>query len=443
MSLTVLKGIRENQQRQYEELLAQQSKTINLLIRQQYLMANQTTPEQFILDRAGYLATNSGALVGLPVKIYDRQGKERGTSLTYANPTEVGDALSFALTGKLAYFIVEDTLYYLAPIYLADQQVGVMQLQYSLTSQSQFYTAIKQLFIVIGVLTFLLSFIVGYLYFNSVTDAIQRLKAAVDSIRKGHYDNIPSLARKDELGDLNQGISYMAEQIEQNIEAMQEFIGNIGHEFKTPLTSIKAYADLMEMYPDDAKLISEATQSINKESLRLAQMVEKTLLLASLENYDFVYDSRPVQLKPLLEDVCGRMGGKIQKFGLKLEQNLVDAEVWADPEILMQIFINLLDNAIKYNRPEGWISIKSSIVEGKVRVEVYNTGLRIPPEARDKIYQPFYTVNKDRSRQSGGTGLGLTLVKKLVEQQGGTVDLVDEHQEGTAFWIRFPLYTDN
>ena len=324
----------------------------------------------------------------------------------------------------------------------------------------QFYNTIKNLFVSIGSITFLISFILVYLYFGRMTNVIRSLKLSVDNVKQGNYREIPEVRQKDELGALRQGIYFMGSQIEENIKGMKEeqqkltlaveklrameqqqrlFIGNVTHEFKTPLTVIKAYIDLMEMYPEDQKLVQDAKENISKETQRLHDMVDKTLQLAALEKYEFELDMQNLQLDELLLEICSRMEGKIQKQGLQLYKDLNPVAVYGDTESLFQIFVNLIDNAIKYNNPKGKIYVKSYVRDYEVNIEIQDTGIGIPMELKDKVFEPFYTVDKNRSRQSGGTGLGLALVKQLVEKQKGTISIVDIEEPGTKFLIKFPL----
>lgn len=458
LSLLVLQGVRQNQQEQYENFLAQQSRTANLYLRQQYLTGERVELDRFLQSRGTSLAVNLGGLSGLPVVLYDGSGKEVGSSLPVTTPAGIQEALRYARQGKVAYLEVEDTLYYLAPITITYEQSGVVQFTYSLQSTVSFYDNLRRLFGLIGAVTFVVSFGVGYLYFNSVAGAVQKLQQAAEQIRLGKYEGIPRLRRRDELGELSQGIEYMAQQIKSNIQAMEaeesklrlavaklqaleqqqkQFIGNISHEFKTPLTAIKAYADLMEMYQDDPELITTAVTNISKETSRLGDMVEKSLRLTALDKYDFEFKAEVLEMADLLEDVSGRMAGKVQKFGLVLHKNLQPAEIKADRESMLQVVINLMDNAIKYNQPQGQIFLRSFTRGQQAIIEVEDTGIGIPPEARAKIFEAFFTVNLDRSRQSGGTGLGLTLVKALVEQQLGTIELIDTGH-GSKFVLIFP-----
>jgi signal transduction histidine kinase len=196
----------------------------------------------------------------------------------------------------------------------------------------------------------------------------------------------------------------------------------------------------MEMYADDPKLVEDAKAKIGAETQRLYDMVEKTLNLTALDKYDFESQNEKIETKALLEHICGRLEGKIKKFDLKVHSNLQEAVIWADRENMSQIFINLLDNAIKYNKPNGEIYIRSYIKDSSIYIEIMNTGMSIPKEARDKIFEPFYRVDKDRSRETGGVGLGLALVKKLVEKQNGNIKLLDNDEEGAAFQLMFPIF---
>lgn len=388
-----------------------------------------------------------------------------GASFASSESELVQETLDYALQNKIAYHEQGETLLYAAPLDGPDGQMGAVWIQYPVQSYHEFYTRILQLFIWAGITVVALSFILGYLFYNRFAVAITRLKRSADSIREGNYITESPVRRKDELGELGQGIYYMSTSIQQNITAMhaeqeklqlaikklqaleqqqKQYIGNISHEFKTPLTSIKAYVELLDMYKDDPQLLDDATSNIGKETERLYEMVEKVLHLSALEKYDFENQAEDVEVSALLEDACGRMRGKAEKFALNMELDLEPAVIRSDRESLMHIFINMLDNAIKYNVPDGVIRVKSELrMQGRQAViRIYNSGTPIPAEAREKIFEPFYTVNKDRARKTGGTGLGLSLVKQFVEKQGGTITLLSgdpEDGEGVAFQLVFPL----
>jgi signal transduction histidine kinase len=459
-SYLVLRGIATNQQQRYESQLAQQAQLANLYIRQDYAKTTDSAIDAFLKNKGYELTRQIGQLTGTHVILYDMREKEIGNSSPGLNSMDVKEVLEYAQQGKISYQISGETLYYLAPVAISNNQVGVIQLYYAMEEDHQFYHAIKNLFISIGSIIFIISFILGYLYFGRMANVIRSLKLAVDNVKLGNYRGIPAVRRNDELGALRQGIYFMSSQIEENIKGMKEeqqkltlaveklraleqqqrqFIGNVTHEFKTPLTVIKAYIDLMEMYPDDEKLVLDAKENISKETQRLHDMVEKTLHLAALEKYEFELDMQILQLDEILMEICGRMEGKIQRQGLQLYQDIKPIKVYGDRESMFQIFVNLIDNAIKYNNPKGKIVIKSFMEDNKANIEIQDTGIGIPMELRNKVFEPFYTVDKNRSRQSGGIGLGLALVKQMVEKQHGSISIVDTKEQGIHFLIKFPL----
>lgn len=463
LSYFVLQGVARNQQLQAEDYLDQHVKTVNLRVKQTYYTGARLEPQAFMQQRGRSLAVELAGFTGLEVTLYDAAGQIVGSSVqgeTAPAGQDVSGALAYALQNKIAYQnAAGDKLLYLAPVQGPEKQMGVVQLQYSLKSAQSFQQTLQNLFLTTGAAVLVLSFIVGYLYFNRAAAAIGRLKKAAESIRRAEYISAPPVKRKDELGELAEGIYFMSREIESSIAAKDEeqrklqlavtklqaleqqqkqYIGNISHEFKTPLTSIKAYVDLLNMYDDDPKLLFDAKLNIAKETERLYEMVEKVLQLTALEKYDFESQAELLEVAEGLEDICGRMNGKAERYGLTITLDAEPAHIWIDKESFMHIFINLLDNAIKYNVPQGSVHLHSEIRDQRVWITIKDSGIGIPPEARDKIFEPFFTVNRDRSRASGGTGLGLSLVRNLVEKQNGTITLLETEGEGTAFELSFP-----
>lgn len=460
LSFLILRGIGKNQVEQYETYLGRQAKTANVYFKQTILAASNKVPHFFLNTRGIEFARQLELLTGQSVVLYDRNGKVVSSNIPSQETAGIRQTLEYVLEGKTAYLVEKDDLYYLTPLKIENEQVGVMQIYYSLTGENQFYHRIKQTFIVIGTGIFFLSFILAYFYFGFFANGIIRLGQMVDKVREGHYE-ISSLRRRDEIGHLSTGIQSMSNQIMSTMKGMEEeqeklklavnkltlldqqqkqFIGNVTHEFKTPLTSIKAYIDLMEMYPDDDELIETSIMTIKNETNRLYEMVDKVLQLSALEKYDFEYHPEKIEIKQLIRSVLQSLSGKINKFGIKLEIELSEAYVKADRDSLVIILINLLDNAIKYNKTNGEIFVKNYIRNNQVFIEITNNGIGIPKEAVHRVFEPFYTVDKNRSRKNGGAGLGLSLVKKYTVRQGGSIALINSDINSTTFRIIFPEY---
>ncbi len=458
LSTLVLRGIKNNQVKEYEIYLANQVKITNNYINQINSENPTENGEEFLKLNAQKLKYQLDLLHKIDSTIYGIDGKKLTKDTGFNKEFNVKEMVSSALDDQIVYQVVDEYIYYTAPLYKDNNQIGVIEIDYNIKKGIDFYNNIQLLFIKIGTVTFLLSFACSYFYFDRFSRSIIRLKKDTLYIKSGLYNKITPIKRNDELGELSDGIYYMSTQIEENINKIKDekeklqlvlqklrevekqqknFIGNITHEFKTPLTVIKTYMDLIDIYPDDIKLINDAKVNIVKETQRLCEMVEKILHLSSLQKYNFEINCEEIDVKDILEEICCRMQGKVKKFNLELITNLQSGIMLGDKENLMHIFINLIDNAIKYNKIDGKIFVGSYIKDNKVTIEISDTGIGIPIQEIDKIFEPFYTISKSRSKEHSSTGLGLSLVKELVERQNGSIRLLKDKKE-TTFLIEFP-----
>ena len=462
LSMLALNGIKNNQRVRYEQYLAQQAEIANTYFIQTILAQPNISTQTFLAEKGVDFATQLGLISGQTVVLYDREGNIVSQRMPLTESKNIKKTLNFALDHKTAYLTEGEELYYFAPIKLGSEQIGVVRFNFSLTQYQEFYQQIRQLFIIVGAGVFLVSFLLAYLYFGSFANNIIRLEKEVSHIGEGHYD-VAVLKRRDELGRLSEGIRGMSLQIKQTLSDMEEeqdkltlavgrlskldqqqkqFIGNVTHEFKTPLTSIKAYLDLLEMYPGDSELIETARESIKNETLKLYEMVVKVLDLSALDKYEFEYKMERLEVKHTILTVLDSLSGKLDKFGIQPKTELVEAYAKADKDSLMIVLMNLLDNAIKYNKAGGSIFVKNAIHEKQIVIDIADTGIGMPADLVNKIFEPFYTIDKNRARENGGVGLGLSLAKKYTQVQGGSLTLIKSDQTGSTFRIMLPAYED-
>jgi signal transduction histidine kinase len=465
LSTLVLAGIREDQRNRLEQSFAHEAEAVSLRVRQEFLTGIRVTPDQFMQQSGQRLAVDLGAQSGMAITLYNADSSFVGTSLPIQARTEVSDALAYTANGQSVYITEGHQLLYLAPLYHEDELLGTVQFHASLAEQSAFYSRIQNLFLVIGAAVLGVGFLLGYLYVRRQVNVIAKLNQAAKQIGEGAYLATLPVRRKDELGELAQGIYEMSGSISSSVTQLTEeklklldaiarlqeleqqqkqFIGNISHELKTPLTSILAYSDLLEMYRDDPSLLDEARIQIGKEAERLYRLVEKALQLSSMDIYEFETKAESVQVLPLLQEAMNRLQTKAGRYEVTMEAHLTEGTAWVDSENVMHMVLNLLDNAMKYNKPGGIVTLSNQLVknpngEGRMMIVVMDTGIGIPVEAQSRIFDPFYTVSGDRSRAHGGTGLGLSLVRSLAEKQHGSVRLVESGPNGSRFEISLPL----
>ena len=224
----------------------------------------------------------------------------------------------------------------------------------------------------------------------------------------------------------------------QNLARIKkDFVLNVSHELRTPLTAIKGYAEALEE-ETDARTRSYA-ETILRHSDRLIRIVEDLISLATLEEKDLAYEPEKVHLTEIAENVVRMFASKARDKNLELQwEPAADLPpIDGDPFRLEQMFINLVDNAVKYT-DKGRVRVRLEKAEGGVVVEVSDSGIGIPAEDRGRVFERFYVVDKSRSRKTGGTGLGLSIVKHIVFLHGGRIDLQSTLGGGSTFRVFLP-----
>jgi two-component system phosphate regulon sensor histidine kinase PhoR len=221
----------------------------------------------------------------------------------------------------------------------------------------------------------------------------------------------------------------------------QEFVANVSHELRTPLSLIKGFVEtLIEGAKNDPELSTRFLHTIEKHADRLTYLIEDLLTISKLESGQIVMNLHEVELRGevahVIEDLLSRATGKMVRLQNALPPGLKSK---ADADRLQQVLFNLIENAIKYGRLEGTVTIGGKPVENdKVEMWVQDDGPGIPEEARERVFERFYRVDRARSRETGGTGLGLSIVKHIVQAHGGEVWVNSELGKGTTFFFTLP-----
>jgi two-component system phosphate regulon sensor histidine kinase PhoR len=218
----------------------------------------------------------------------------------------------------------------------------------------------------------------------------------------------------------------------------QEFVANVSHELRTPLSMIKGYVEtLINGAKDDPSVATRFLQTIEKHADRLTYLIEDLLTISRLESGQIVLSLQKVELRPLVDDVVNDLYSRASDKKVSLENEVPpELAVRADGDRLQQVLFNLVDNAIKYGRPEGkvWIGARPA-EEQTIEISVRDNGPGIPSDAIDRIFERFYRVDKARSREQGGTGLGLSIVKHIVQSHHGEVWVKSAVGQGTTFFF--------
>lgn len=218
------------------------------------------------------------------------------------------------------------------------------------------------------------------------------------------------------------------------------FVSNVSHELKTPLTVIQGHvAALGEGLSDDDPR-QTSRRVVAQETARLTQLVDNLLLLSRLEMPDFSLDRRPVSLEAVVEDAILQLSDLAEARGvsLSLQREGSLPRIMADRARLKQVFINLLDNAVKYNRQGGSVTVCLSAGRGRVIAQVSDTGEGIPRQDLPHIFEKMYRVERQQGRYVEGSGLGLSIVRRIVAQHGGIISVESRPGQGTTFTVTLP-----
>ncbi|MEW6425943.1 MAG: two-component system histidine kinase PnpS [Bacillota bacterium] len=221
-----------------------------------------------------------------------------------------------------------------------------------------------------------------------------------------------------------------------------EFVANVSHELRTPLTSLRGYLEtLLDGALEDPAAARHFLEIMNKETERLTRLVDDLLDLSKIEERRVVHRWQPVQLSDTISRVVAMFQPQANEKNLALIAEVPAGlpAVHGDPDMLTQVLINLVDNAVKYTPAGGKVAVRAGVGEGDVRVSVEDTGVGIPPESLPRIFERFYRVDKARSRELGGIGVGLAIVKHIIRAHGGKTYVESAVGKGSTFSFTLPV----
>lgn len=271
-------------------------------------------------------------------------------------------------------------------------------------------------------------------------NTFQPLIDAMDRIAKGDFSiHLDDNEDDGMLRDLTASINKMAAELGQMENMRQEFVSNVSHEIQSPLTSIRGFAQVLQndqLAPPERRHYLEI---IETESKRLSRLADDLLKLASLESDQVKFEPRPYALDKQLRSVVLVCEPQWAEKKLNMEIDLNSLSINADEDLLNQVWLNLLQNSIKFTPIGGTIKVKLQTEGNHAVVSITDNGIGIAPEDQIHIFERFYKADKSRTRSKEGSGLGLSIVKKIINLHGGSIDVVSSPGTGTTFTVSLPL----
>ena len=318
---------------------------------------------------------------------------------------------------------------------------GAMLLSSSTATKTAAYLHIRWMsnfvFLVIAVILAVLAF-----FFSRVfSKPFKALAKTINHVSEGHFDEKVNLEGYNEIVQISDAFNKMLVKLKTLEDSRQEFVSNVSHELKTPMTSIKVLADSLNMQPDAPKeLYQDFMKDIVEEIDRENQIINDLLSLVKMDKKAAELNLTSVNINEMLELILKRLRPIAGKRNIELAFEGFRTVITDVDEVKLTLaFSNLVENGIKYNVAGGWVKVSLDADHDYFYVKVSDSGIGIAEEYQDRIFERFYRVDKARSRETGGTGLGLAITKNIILMHGGEIKVKSREEQGTVFMVRIPL----
>jgi two-component system sensor histidine kinase ArlS len=397
-----------------------------------------TSPGEKINLSDPELLSESNSNSELNIRISDSSGKAINSSGRFG----VENILPTSYIGKLKVLELKDEHLVMKNdlIIVQGETVGYLQVAYNMQKE---YDFVKLLLILIAFADFIgivISILAGFIISRRILKPIDQMtksakKISITDLKSridvGHTD--------DELSRLAITFNEMIERLQQSFEKQSRFVSDASHELRTPIAIIQGYAGLIDRWgKNDLNVLEESIAAICNETESMTSLIERLLFLARGDNNSLKLQKENIDIGNIIEEVIeeSRLIAPNHHLDCKMDGKL---ELYADRKLIKQMLRALIDNSIKYTLDGGSINISASVRQKDIIIVVSDTGIGIPNNELSQIFDRFYMVDKARSKEKGGSGLGLSIVKWIVEAHQGTINIESTQHKGTSIFIHVPV----
>lgn len=262
---------------------------------------------------------------------------------------------------------------------------------------------------------------------------IRKLTEATKKIASGNFNTTVDINRNDEIGELADNFNIMVKELNSIEYLRKDFVSNVSHEFKTPIASIQGFAKLLEKDNLSKEDRQEYINIILEETGRLSNLSNNMIKLTNFENQEIVTNKKEYRIDEQLRKAVIMLEEKINEKKIKVTLDSKEISIIEDADLIMEIWINLLNNAIKYSNENGNIEIKVEEQEEFIQVDIKDDGIGIPKDKHERIFEKFYQAEKSHAYE--GCGLGLAIVKRIIDLTNGKIEVESEEAKGTKFTV--------
>ncbi len=321
------------------------------------------------------------------------------------------------------------------PIYEKKELKGYMVVHTSMSELDKLQNDIQNImFIPLFVTILIVGIVLAYMS-RSVLRPIGKINKAAREFAKGNFEAHTGVQRKDEIGELSDSLEYMAGELSKMDEYRKNFIANISHDFRSPLTSIKGYLEAMLDGTIPVEKYDRYLNIVLNESRRLTKLTEGLLELNGFDTYGPILKKTVFDVVDVIRETRNTVEGQCQEkeIDFRLKCPAEDTRVYADKMKIGQVIYNLVDNAIKFSPRGSSIEVTVSDKNDKIFVSVKDEGLGIEKDKQKRVFERFYKTDSSRGRDKQGTGLGLSIVKEIIKAHGENINLTSTQGAGSEF----------
>ena len=361
--------------------------------------------------------------------------------LNLANPVHIegfnpaSNSHSFYSTGNFYGMFSEDVLSVIYPITSGITVKGYIALHTSMTQITESRDQILNISYISLCVIFLLSSIILGVFTYMVYLPLKKITAATNEYAHGNFKYQLSIHKDDEIGRLAHSLNYMASELDASEEYQKKFIANISHDFRSPLTSIKGYLEAILDGTIPMEMQEKYLNIVLSETARLTKLTQGMLQLNNLNSKELMLEKTNFDINKVIKDTAASFGGSCMAKNLSIELILTGKSlyVFADMGKIQQVLYNLIDNAIKFSQNNSSIYVETTEKSEKILISVKDTGIGIPKESINQIWDRFYKIDASRGKDKKGTGLGLSIVKEIIQVHNENINVVSTEGVGTEF----------
>ena len=407
---------------------------------------SETTPATF-RDTAIDMAENFGFKDKLEVQVIDRNDNVVVTTTgfqpsdskmaDYEQAKLTGSAVADSKTSEGEHVLAGTTALYDS----SGRYIGAYRWITTLENADRRVSGLVITLVVTGLLVLAFCAFSGLFFIKSIVTPIRDVSNIARKIAMGDFGSRIEITKNDEIGELCDTINYMASELSQAENMKNDFISSVSHELRTPLTAIKGWGETAKMsIGTDEALVKRGIDVVLSEADRLSGLVEELLDFSRMETGRLSVVSQPLNISELLTESVDMYIELARQQGIELvfTRPAEDVTVLGDPNRLKQVFINIIDNAVKYTEKGGQVLVDQITEEGCVRITVKDTGVGIPAQDIDRVKEKFYKANKTVR----GSGIGLAVADEIIKQHKGLLFLESTEGVGTTVTIVLP-FTEN